>query len=495
MSTQEIMEGTGRGAETIVLSALIKFGAIVVGVILLILLFRIIKAKITGEDIKQSLSGSGQRKINATLKGSDLEISTKPQGFIFGKVNKTKKAFLPSDKEGHIIVFGGSGKGKTSALLIPSLRAWVGTFFAIDISGDINANVHRDDEIILAPDDPDNSVLYNVFLAIDRCRTENEKRKKLELLTNLIVEIPPNVNDTQYYFLNTGRKLLRASLIAFYDLGYDFVDICKTICFNNLKDLFDMIDAANNKQASSIISSLKGANEKNINGAKETLEDKVGLFANDVNMEKLLRRPMEWDDGVQEPCFNLDMLEDHCVFLQVPDREQEYYAAFMRIVTGQVLDYIYTRNFKRGESKRILIALDEFASLGHLELLAPFRKFRKFGANLCVLTQELADMDLTYSEKERKAIIGNCKYITVLNAVEPDTKEYFSKIIGKEQVERVSSTQSSNSSSKSTSLAEEFAVDPGEWNELGDNLIVIHPHGYARLGLNFYYKEDSKKHA
>ncbi len=43
---------------------------------------------------------------------------------------------------------GPSGTGKTSALLIPTLRSWQGTALVVDISGDISANVHTENKII-----------------------------------------------------------------------------------------------------------------------------------------------------------------------------------------------------------------------------------------------------------------------------------------------------------------------------------------------------------
>ena len=43
-------------------------------------------------------------------------------------------AYSPERDEGHIIVMGPSGTGKTSALLIPTLRSWQGTALVVDIS-------------------------------------------------------------------------------------------------------------------------------------------------------------------------------------------------------------------------------------------------------------------------------------------------------------------------------------------------------------------------
>ena len=99
-------------------------------------------------------------RVQQTLKGSGLAADKAPNGFTFGLLGG-KKVYLPCDGEGHIAIFGGSGQGKTSALLIPSLRVWQGPFFCIDISGDISKNVPGEKKVLLAPDDPEHSVEHN----------------------------------------------------------------------------------------------------------------------------------------------------------------------------------------------------------------------------------------------------------------------------------------------------------------------------------------------
>ena len=64
----------------------------------------------------------------------------KARGVLLGK-KYGLLAYSPEPDEGHIIVMGPSGTGKTSALLIPTLRSWQGTALVVDISGDISANV------------------------------------------------------------------------------------------------------------------------------------------------------------------------------------------------------------------------------------------------------------------------------------------------------------------------------------------------------------------
>ena len=52
------------------------------------------------------------------------------KGVLFGK-KFGLLAYSPEQDEGHILVLGPSGTGKTSALLIPTLRSWQGTALVV----------------------------------------------------------------------------------------------------------------------------------------------------------------------------------------------------------------------------------------------------------------------------------------------------------------------------------------------------------------------------
>ena len=51
---------------------------------------------------------------------------------------KNKVLYSSVSQEQHCFVCAGTGKGKTSSLLIPTLRSWTGSSLTIDISGDIS---------------------------------------------------------------------------------------------------------------------------------------------------------------------------------------------------------------------------------------------------------------------------------------------------------------------------------------------------------------------
>lgn len=109
-------------------------------------------------------------KTNVLLKESSRDSA---EGIIFG-IEKRNLVFSPTNAEGHISVFGGSGVGKTSAILIPTLLKWKGTSLTIDISGDISKNVNMENKLVYQPGN--GSIPYNVFYQIDLV---DEKSKKM----------------------------------------------------------------------------------------------------------------------------------------------------------------------------------------------------------------------------------------------------------------------------------------------------------------------------
>jgi type IV secretory pathway TraG/TraD family ATPase VirD4 len=69
-------------------------------------------------------------------------LTTAESGYIFGKVDNrliTKAEHV----DGHVLVVGGVGSGKSSCVVIPTLRAWNSGVFAIDIKGELYEKCHE----------------------------------------------------------------------------------------------------------------------------------------------------------------------------------------------------------------------------------------------------------------------------------------------------------------------------------------------------------------
>lgn len=403
----------------------------------------------------------------------------KAHGVVFGKKGMNV-IYSPTNQEGHIAVFGGSGLGKTSALLIPTLRSWTGTSFTIDISGDICKNVDMPRKMIYEPANPQ-SIPYNIFGPIDRLKNEDDKNEALEELAFLMMPDDEKMADTAKFFNTEGRKILTASLIAFYHAGMDFIPICEKIVGSSWKDLFNAIDSTEYSKAIQYINSFAGASEQNTAGCKQSADAVLKLFATNERVKRTIRRPYS-----QEVAFTPSRLEKNNVFVVVDDSKLKLYAPLLHIITAQSLEYFSNRS---NDSKTtILFCLDEFASLGKMEITDALRKLRKKHVRIMMLTQSMADIDLIYGHDERMAMMNNYRFKVVLGADDTDTQEYFAKLIGYQDTKKHSTSSNANQTTHTESEAKEWVIEPAELARLGKELVLLHPDGHLKLKKNFYYK-------
>ena len=156
------------------------------------------------------------------------------KGILFGK-KFGLLAYSPEQDEGHILVLGPSGTGKTSALLIPTLRSWQGTALVVDISGDISANVHTENKIIF---------------------------------------------------------------ICYYGMGWGFVEICEFFLGHDWRSLLNDIAKQQNPIANMFISSFAGASEQNTAGCKQAADDALKLFATNEKIKNALRKSASYEQSI-----------------------------------------------------------------------------------------------------------------------------------------------------------------------------------------------------
>lgn len=400
-------------------------------------------------------------------------------GIIFGKKRKDL-IFSPTNSEGHIAVFGGSGLGKTSAILIPTLRHWKGTSFSIDISGDICKNVPMEHKLIYEPSNPQ-STPYNIFGPVDYIQNEDDQNEALEQLSFLIMPDNEQMSDSGRFFNTEGRKILTASLIAFYHQGWDFIKICEEIVNNSWKELFTEIDETGYNKAISYITSFQGASEQNTSGCKQATDSVLKLFATNERIKKTIRRPQK-----KELAFTPSTLEQYNVFVIIEDYKLKLYAPLLHIISSQSLEFFSNRS---NDSKTtILFCLDEFASLGKMDITDALRKLRKKHVRILMLTQSMADLDLVYGHDERMAMLNNYRFKVILGADDTDTQEYFAKLIGYKKAKKRSTSSNAAHTTVTESESKEWVIEPSELAHLKNELLLLHPDGYIKLKKNFYYK-------
>lgn len=410
----------------------------------------------------------------------------KAHGIIFGRM-KNKVLYSSVSQEQHAFVCAGTGKGKTSSLLIPTLRSWTGSSMTIDISGDISKNCpNMENKLVFEPENP-HTLPYDVFSMIDKMDNEDQQNEALCQLSILLLPEHPGMNDNALFFLKNGRKILSSALIAFYHKGLDFCEICRKIASSSWQSLFNEIDETENQEAILYINGFVGANEANTSGCYQQAVEAVSLFATNKNVINSVHRPCKGEIALQ-PSY----IEESNIFVIVQDEKLELYSPLMNIIVSQFMQYISSRVVEKGKSKTILLALDEYASL-HIDsgmILEATRKYRKRLCRLMILTQNLADLVILYGQEVTRGLIGNFDYKVLLGGIgDLESLETFAKLIGYKETTKRSVSKSSSGTSRTESEDREFIIEPSELDRLGDKAVLISPEGHFVLDKNFYYKK------
>lgn len=391
------------------------------------------------------------------------------KGILFGK-KFGLLGYSPEQDEGHILVLGPSGTGKTSALLIPTLRSWQGTALVVDISGDISANVHTENKIVFDPTVAD-CIPYDVFASIHAVTDDTERQERLEQLAYLLLPDKANDSEAGIFFTKNGRKMITAALICYYGMGWGFIEICKHFLGNDWRSLLNDIAKQNNQTANMFISSFAGASEQNTAGCKQAADDALKLFAINDKIKNALRKVPSYEKAISPAT-----LEASSVYIYIPDEKLKIYGDLLRIITAQSMEYFSSRPPEH--KQMILFCLDEFASFGRLQITEALRKLRKRHIRIMVLTQSLADLDMIYGKDERKAMLGNFKFAVLLGCKDTETQEYFSKMIGEKRTLLPADT----------SQKPQPIIKPADLAHLEQDLFVICDDGAIRLRKNFYFK-------
>lgn len=395
--------------------------------------------------------------------------SAQARGILFGK-KLSLLAYSPEQDEGHILVMGPSGTGKTSALLIPTLRSWQGTALVVDISGDISANVNTPNKIVFDPT-AENCIPYDVFAAINAVTDDTERQERLEQLAYLLLPDKANDSEAGIFFTKNGRKMITAALICYYGMGWNFIEICEFFLGHDWRSLLNDIAKQQNPIANMFISSFAGASEQNTAGCKQAADDALKLFATNEKIKNALRKSASYEQSISPAT-----LETNSIYVYIPEEKLEIYGDLMRIITAQSMEYFSSR--PKENKQMILFCLDEFASFGKLQITPALRRLRKRRIRILVLTQSLADLDMIYGKDERKAMLGNFKFTVLLGCKDTETQEYFSKMIGEKR-----SLLATDPNQKRQPI-----IKPADLAHLEQDLFVICDDGAIRLRKNFYFK-------
>lgn len=425
---------------------------------------------------------STKRTAKSNLKGDANALKTKKHvlsGVFFGKLG-SKYITMNENEDGHILAIGGAGSGKSSCIAIPSLITWKERVFAIDIKGELAEKSGRNAKIF-NPCDSDNEYGYDPFYLLYESPNRVQDAKEIALC---LIPMPANVKDP--FWISSAQNLLTGCILYFSSLGQGFIETIESIQTTPVSILLEEISESGNIEAKMFINQLIGLKQETLSGIFTELSNNIMIFATDPQLKKALN-----NRNAINPTF-LERGED--VFLQIPEHKLEQWKGLLSLIIQQFLKHFERR--PDGSATPVLFLLDEFARLGKIEVISNgLATLRSKKVHICILTQSLAQLDVIYGKEQRRVIADNCSYKAILKATDADTQEYFSKLVGTYEKEKV--TQSANfeqytklgkGTGKSKTTEEKRIIKPEEFAYLQD-IVLLSPFGYARIEKAPYYKD------
>ena len=402
------------------------------------------------------------------------------QGFIFGEYRRSfcKPRYFFKDEytDGHILICGGAGSGKSSSLAIPSLLAWQSAIFAVDIKGELSAATANKsgERKIFNPMLPDTWGVDG-FYALRH--SDNPTQAAHEIAAALVPE-PANVKDP--FWVRSAQNLLAGFMLHYYHEGYSFVDAVKEILSKAVEyQVKDVFEKTRSEEAKMHLSQFYSLESKTLAAIFAEVGNAIRLFATDKHVMAALSKENNISPEDLERGIN--------IFLSIPEDKLEQWKPLFTLIVNQFLKHFERRPDKNATP--ILFLLDEFPRLGKIEAVATaLTTLRSKKITIALIIQSLAQLDLLYGPAQRRVILDNCAYKAILGASDAETQEYFSRLVG-----TVEATRQGQSTSYAADMDEERGhtisqhtvdrriIQPHEFATLQD-VVLLTPWGYFRAG-------------
>ena len=399
--------------------------------------------------------------------------SVPSRGFVFGRDSNGCFVIKPESQDGHIMVVGGVGTGKSTCIAMPTLRAWQSRIFAIDIKGELSdhAKKYRQNIKVFNPQDT-KAYGYNPYAFLNGC---NNTAQEIRAIVQCLIPLTPDIKDP--FWIESAQDFLTGAMLYYYDSGHSFVDTLMQVQLNGAENTIEVISNSNNNKARLYIGSFVNMAEKTLSSVFATVSRAITPLVTDDDVVSALSHK-----NTIEP---VDLEYGYDIFLNVPEHLLRQWKSLLSLMVNQFLIF-FERRTEGSETPPILFLLDEFPRLGKIPFIMDgLATLRAKKISICLILQSLAQLDVIYGKDERKIIADTCAYKAILSATDPDTQEYFSKLVGTYEKRKHTTTSAffnPMGNSKSVTTEEKPIIKPADFATLRD-IVLLHPfeRGFVRI--------------
>ncbi|MCL2378411.1 MAG: type IV secretory system conjugative DNA transfer family protein [Defluviitaleaceae bacterium] len=327
--------------------------------------------------------------------------------------------------DGHVLVVGGVGTGKSSCIAIPTLRAWKKSLFAIDIKGELHRHTHehrKHKNIKIFNPLKKDSYGYNPFFSL---YTSDNPSQEARAIAQAIIPLPSDTKEP--FWIRAAQNIFTAAILHYSLQDYTFIETVKKVQRTPPKELIAELCSSIDPKARYFVNSMADMAEKTLSSVMTELSNSIVYFVTDPHLEYALSR-----DKIITP-DDLEFGDD--IYIQIPEHLLAQWETLLTLIVNQFLSKFEQRPEKDADEENdadpILFLLDELPRLGKISsIVNGLATLRSKKISICLIVQSLAQLDDIYGETKRKVISDTCSYKAILGATDADTQEYFSRLAG-----------------------------------------------------------------
>lgn len=430
----------------------------------------------------KGIKGVFSKEVVKNIKTNAPDVVEYKNGFYFGNI-KFKKVLKDVNADGHILIIGGAGSGKTTSCVIPTLKTWNSSIFAIDIKGDLSKQATYLNRTSKVFDIKEPNFTYNPF---DVVKNSDNTSNSLKNLVYSLIPLSADVKDP--FWINNARTLLNGLILHLYKLGANFTETMQIILSRNISDLIQEIIDSDDTESQMYLNRFVGMDLKTLSGISAEMLSQIEIFGTDTYLKEVLK-PSDNSISIEDLENNTD------IFIKLSESDLKIYKNFVSLIINQFLECFEKRI--ENNNKPILMLIDEFPRLSKLDNISnALATLRSKKITIALVVQSKSQLNALYGKDTAEVITDNCSYKAILKATEPNTQEWCSKLVGTFEKEKKSKNISNKSfdidtsSGISTTTEEKRIIKPEEFGYLKD-IVLFTPDTFLRVEKKPYYEDKS----
>jgi len=414
--------------------------------------------------------------------------SSEPRGIFFG-TRGSQFVVKSEDTDGHVLVVGGTGTGKSSCVAIPTLRHWKGSIFAVDIKGELYTNTkqHRRNIKIFDPSNPENRYVYNPFVFLNE---SNNPAQEARAIAQAIIPLPYDVKEP--FWIESAQIILTGAILHYHHAKCTFIETLRKIQSQPPQLLIKTVSESSNDKAALFVKSFVAMDGKVLAGISAEISRGITTLVTDDDIVYALS-----SENTKEVISPTDLENGTDVYIKIPEHLLRQWKNLLTLMVNQFIT-AFERRKESADNRPILFLLDEFPRLGKIPAITDaLATLRSKKVSICLIIQSLAQLKMIYGHDAQEVIADTCAFKAVLGATDANTQEYFSKLVG--TYEKIRSSHSQNydpyigaPTGHGTQTSQDYEkriIKPEEFATLQNQLILLYPlpHNFCRVQKQPYY--------